>query len=165
MIKRSIQFVRSLTPMRFLSGSKYVGAGAIIFDPDGKVLLLHNRLRRAWEYPVGGSKGPESPIETCRREVGEEAGLHIDKYRLVGIDFWQQLTPNGNLLFTFVAEISHDKAAEVKIQALEITDYRWCSRDEAIAIINPKYKARFVELLAAYDADKPVYLHTGMPVA
>ena len=150
--------------MRLLHGSKWVAAGALLFNPDGHILLIKNRLRDSWEYPAGASDGRESPIEACRREVGEEVGLHLDRYRLIGIDFFHRATPNGNLFFTFAAEVSYEHASAVQPQALEVAEYRWVDREAALELISPRLKPRLRELLAAYDLDKPVYLHTGEPV-
>jgi 8-oxo-dGTP diphosphatase len=164
MLKRLRHAATAFTPARYLRGSKFVGAGAIIFDPEGKILLIHNRLRGHWEYPAGGASNAESPIETCAREVAEEVGLVLTGYRLIGVDFWRRLTPNGNLLFTFAVQVIEDQDRLVKPDPLEVIAFRWVSRDEAMKLISPRLRARLAELLAAYDADKPVYLHTGMPV-
>jgi 8-oxo-dGTP pyrophosphatase MutT (NUDIX family) len=141
-----------------------VAAGALLFNPDGQVLLIKNRLRDSWEYPAGASDGRESPIEACRREVAEEVGLHLERYRLIGVDFFHRATPNGNLLFTFATEVSYEHASAVKPEFLEVVEYRWVDREAALELISPRLKSRLRELFAAYDHDKPVYLHTGEPV-
>jgi 8-oxo-dGTP diphosphatase len=163
-LKRIALAARAYTPSRYFRGSKYVGAGALIFDPGGRVLMIKNRLRNSWEYPAGGANGPESPLETCMREVSEEVGLVINDYHLIAVDYWQQLTPNGNLLFTFGAQIPWEQAAQVKPQVKEVSEYRWVSRSEAVDLVPARLRARLAELFAAYDSGKPVYLHTGMPV-
>ncbi len=150
--------------LRLSRGSKWVAAGALLFDPDGRLLLIKNRLRNSWEYPAGASDGRESPMEACRREVGEEVGLHLERYRLIGIDFFYRATPNGNLLFTFATEVSYEHASSIRTQTLEVIEYRWVDREAAFELIAPRLKSRLSELLAAYDLDKPVYLHTGEPV-
>jgi 8-oxo-dGTP pyrophosphatase MutT (NUDIX family) len=164
MVERFKMRLKSRSWFRLMHGSKWVAAGALIFDPDGKVLLVKSRLRQSWEYPAGASDGTESPIDTCRREVREEVGLSPARYRLVGIDFFHRATPNGNLFFSFAAEVSHAQAATVELQVIEIMDHRWVTRDEAAALIAPRLRSRLQELFAAYDQDKPVYLHTGEPV-
>ena len=164
MLKRIANAALSFTPRRYLRGSKYVGAGALIFDPDGRVLMIKNRLRRSWEYPAGGADGKESPLETCVREVGEEVGLRLGRYRLIGVDFWYKLTPNGNLLFTFAHEITAVQAATVKAQEFEVMEWKWATRTEALELVPTRLRPRMEQLFDAYDNDKPVYLHTGHPV-
>ncbi|MDH2392097.1 NUDIX hydrolase [Streptomyces sp. HNM0663] len=55
--------------------------GAVIADPDGKVLLLHRAagdyLGGLWELPSGGVDEGEGLIEALRREVAEETGLTV----------------------------------------------------------------------------------------
>jgi 8-oxo-dGTP diphosphatase len=154
----------SLAPTRYLKGSKYVGAGALIFDPEGRILMIRHRVRNAWEYPAGGANGRESPVATCRREVAEEVGLDLPHYRLISIDFWHGMTPNGNLLFTFAHEVTEAEASRVTPEPLEISDWRWVSRAEALDIIWPRLKPRMEQLLAAYDAGHSAYLESGSPV-
>ena len=149
---------------RLAMGSKWVAAGALLFDPKGRVLLVRSRMRGTWEYPAGSSAGRESPLETCRREVGEEVGLRPESYRLIGVDFFHRGTPNGNLLFTFAAKLTENEMKGLRIQKLELTEHQWATRDEALELIAPRLKARLAELFGAYDNDKPVYLHTGEPV-
>jgi 8-oxo-dGTP pyrophosphatase MutT (NUDIX family) len=163
-IKRLVQATRAFNPNKYFKGTKYIGAGALVFDPDGRVLLIKSRLRGHWEYPAGGADGRESPLDTCRREVAEEVGLELSGYRLIGVDFWRSITPYGNLLFTFAARATADQAARVKPQPLEVVEWRWVGRDEALELVAPRLRPRLAELFAAYDADKPVYLHTGSPV-
>jgi 8-oxo-dGTP diphosphatase len=164
MVERMMMRFKSRSWLRLMRGNKWVAAGALIFDPDGKLLLVKSRLRGSWEYPAGAADGGESPVDTCRREVREEVGLSPGRYRLIGIDFFHRATPNGNLFFTFAAEISHAQAATVERQAIEISDHRWVTRAEAVKLIAPRLQPRLKELFAAYDQDKPVYLHTGEPV-
>jgi 8-oxo-dGTP pyrophosphatase MutT (NUDIX family) len=163
-VKRAVQAVRSFSPSRYFKGTKFIGAGALIFDRDGRVLLIKNRLRNHWEYPAGGANGNESPLETCAREVAEEVGLALSNYHLIGIDFWRSVTPYGNLLFTFAATVTEAQVAQVKPQALEVVEWRWVSRDDAVELVAKRLRPRLLELFAAYDADKPIYLHSGEPV-
>lgn len=148
-----------------LYGSKWVVAGALIFDEQGRLLLIHHRWRKAWEYPVGASDGMESPLDAARREVREEVGLTPSNLQLLGVDFFHRRTPNGNLLFTFSATVTADQAKQLKLDAFEITGHRWVDRQEALGLISPRLKDRLQELLTAYDNDRVVYLQTGVPVA
>jgi len=62
-----------------------LGAFAIIFDPQGRVLLCHRRDMDMWNLPGGGVESGEMPDEAVVREVVEETGLEVVVERLVGI--------------------------------------------------------------------------------
>ncbi|HEY6736130.1 MAG TPA: NUDIX hydrolase [Candidatus Saccharimonadia bacterium] len=149
---------------QLLYGSKWVSAGALIFGSDGRILLIKHRWRGQWEYPVGMTDGSESPLATARRELQEEVGLQLGELKLVGVDFFHRRTPNGNLVMTFGGAITHDQAAQLKLDPDEATAYTWATRDEALELVEPWLEKRLRELFSAYDSGCPVYLHKGEPV-
>ncbi len=51
-----------------------VGAGGVVFRPDGSVLLLQH-LEGTWVFPKGHLDPGESALEAALREVEEEAGI------------------------------------------------------------------------------------------
>jgi 8-oxo-dGTP diphosphatase len=57
-----------------------VGVVAVIFDDQGRILLLNHTYRPdyAWGLPSGWLKARESPAAAIVREVAEETGLHIE---------------------------------------------------------------------------------------
>lgn len=65
---------------------KPVGAAAVIFDSEGRVLLVkHNYGKYNWELPGGLSELNESAEETAKREVREEADIEVTVGRLTGV--------------------------------------------------------------------------------
>ena len=141
---------------------KRMSAGGMVFDPEGRILLIKSRLRGTWEWPGGRSEGNESPLQTCRREVREETGLDLYSYRFVGVNFQDGGgTKNGRLNFTFVAEVDLAKAGMVTPQAIEISDFRWVDIAEARSIIAPRLKSRFANFLKAYQDQTSIYLESG----
>lgn len=54
----------------------HLGVGAVIFDRNGRVLLVrHSYGRRGWELPGGGRQPNESIEHAVLREVREELGV------------------------------------------------------------------------------------------
>jgi diadenosine hexaphosphate hydrolase (ATP-forming) len=50
------------------------GAGGVVFNPDGMVLLIRHR-KGEWVFPKGHIEDDEDRLETAVREVAEEAGV------------------------------------------------------------------------------------------
>ncbi|MGH8860820.1 MAG: NUDIX hydrolase [Jatrophihabitantaceae bacterium] len=62
-------------------------AGAIVFDPDGRLLLTlrgHAPSAGTWSLPGGRCRPGEVAANACVREVAEETGLQVRVERLVG---------------------------------------------------------------------------------
>lgn len=50
------------------------GAGGVVFNPQGWVLILRHR-RGEWVFPKGHIDPGETPLQAALREVAEEAGV------------------------------------------------------------------------------------------
>jgi 8-oxo-dGTP diphosphatase len=62
------------------------GAAAVIFDDQGRVLLIkENYDRRRWGFPGGRAERGEAPQDTAVRETREETGLDVEVDHLVGL--------------------------------------------------------------------------------
>lgn len=62
-----------------------LGAFAIIFDEQGRVLLCHRRDSDIWNLPGGGVESGELPTEAVIREVKEETALDVMIEKLIGV--------------------------------------------------------------------------------
>lgn len=63
-----------------------LGARAIIFDGEGRVVLIRHTYVWGWQLPGGGVKRGESALEGARREAAEEAGVILDQpEKMLGI--------------------------------------------------------------------------------
>ena len=78
-----------------------IGAFAIIFDDEHRVLLCHRRDLDAWNLPGGLVESGELPTEAVIRETKEETGLDIAIERLVGV---YGKADKDELVFAFVCQ-------------------------------------------------------------
>ena len=75
------------------------GAGVIVLNETGQILLMHRTDNDTWTIPGGMMEPGESAEETARREVLEETGLAIGEMSLLGVfsgpEFFYEY-PNGD---------------------------------------------------------------------
>src|ERR1700722_12510802 len=62
-----------------------IAAGALITDPQHRVLLVKPNYRDLWSLPGGICEFGEPPHLACEREVAEEVGLQIAAGRLLAV--------------------------------------------------------------------------------
>ncbi len=76
-----------LTQSRFT-----VTVGAVILDPQNRVLLLEHRFRpgNGWGVPGGFINPQEQPEDAIRRELREEIGLEVEQLEIAFITTLQQ---------------------------------------------------------------------------
>ncbi len=72
---------------------KRMGAGALIRDPAGRVLVVEPTYKESWEVPGGIVEADESPRQACAREIHEELGLALAPGRLLVWE-WQGPEPD-----------------------------------------------------------------------
>ena len=79
-----------------------IGAFAVIFDDQDRVLLCHRRDLDIWNLPGGGMEPGETPDQTAIRETREETGLEIAIKRLVGV---YSKSYSNDVVFVFEAGV------------------------------------------------------------
>jgi 8-oxo-dGTP pyrophosphatase MutT (NUDIX family) len=104
------------------------GAGAMIFDEDGRILLGLRGDNHVWGFPAGQMELGETPAGTAVREAYEEVGLHIRPTQLSSVMTGDGLHtyPDGNQVQVvgarFLAEIV---GGEIKPDGTETLDVQW----------------------------------------
>lgn len=76
-----------------------VGAGVLVFDARGRVLLLRRSDNGCWGVPGGMTEPGETVEDTARRETREETGLEVSGLSLFGVFSGPELHyryPNGD---------------------------------------------------------------------
>jgi ADP-ribose pyrophosphatase YjhB (NUDIX family) len=94
------------------------GAGAFIFDADGRLLLLRHGYRgRRWGPPGGRLEPGEDPLDCVVRETLEETGVEVAVEHLIGL----YRLENGFAAYAFGCRIVsgvpaiHDRAEIVEL--------------------------------------------------
>ncbi len=144
---------------------KRMGAGALIFDENGRFLLVNPTYKELWEVPGGVVESHESPAQACVREVREELGLDIELERLLLVDYLSDSPEKVEaLMFIFqgptlsVAEID-----SIQPQADELSEFRFCTVDEAVERLNYRLGRRVQRSLRVLQGDGSVYVEDQEP--
>lgn len=120
-----------------------VGSNALIFNSDGKFLLVKRAdtdeyFAGFWELPGGGVDGDETPQKSLEREVFEECGLSItigqplcvhiftlknDTIKVTEITFLCKLQNPGQEVTLSFEHSEYKWVTKEDIERLELSDY------------------------------------------
>lgn len=110
---------------------KTVAAGALIRDPDGRILFVVPNYKPYLDLPGGIVEPGEPPSAACRREVREELGLDRPAGRLLVVDWTPGRGPwSDQVQFVFDGGVL-DPAADLRPADDELTGVRWAPLDAA----------------------------------
>lgn len=130
-----------------------IGAFAVIFDDQKRVLLCHRRDIDAWNLPGGGIDSGELPTEAIVRETKEETGLEVAVERLVGV---YGKADKDELVFTFVCRVVGGELTQTD----ESDACQFFRRDEVPRNTSPKHVERIDDALQGGD---PVFRRQYAP--
>jgi len=138
-------------------------AGAMIFDPAGRLLILKPIYKSGWTIPGGVMEVGETPWAACQREVREECGLTVENGRLACVDFRPAHHGQpGGLRFLFdCGALPEESLAALVLQLGEISKYRIESLPAALDRLRKPIRRR---VTAAIRSGGLCYLENGRPV-
>ncbi len=123
------------------------GAGAILVNKDGEILLGRRADNGFWDYPAGSLELGESFEECARREVLEETGLVCGGLTflttLSGREFYYEY-PNGDTGYAAaVIFICFDYSGDMKVQEDEVVEQRFFSIDALPSDTDPRKRVLY----------------------
>ncbi len=107
--------------VRFTQQRFQVTAGAVIFNREGRVLLLKHVFRAGsgWGIPGGFLERGEQPADALRREVQEETGLEVGSAEIALIRTHKR-PARVEIIYRCRAD------GEVRLRGYEIKSAEWC---------------------------------------
>jgi len=118
-----------------------IGAFALIFDDNGRILLNQRRDNQKWNPPGGRVEAGEMPAETVVRETLEETGLHVEVERLVGFYGKEGQT---DYVFTFLCRVI---GGQILPETAETLDCRYFALNKIPEHINSYHLWRILDVL------------------
>ena len=138
--------------------SVYVTAGALITDPDGRVLLVKPFYRDHWLLPGGTAEHNEAPEAACAREVKEEIGLALEPGPLLVVAWTPARAERPRPAVSFLFDCGTlDRTEPIRLQEDELDDYAFFTPDEATGLLGPG-TARLPVALRARETRTTSYL-------
>ena len=129
-----------------LLGPRTIGVRGVVFDGEGRVLVVRHTYGQSWWHlPGGGVKRRESLAAACLRELREEVGVSVEE----GID--------GLELFGTYSNLAEGKSDHVSVFVVrrwtrddhgagEIAASRFVALDDPPSDLSPGTKRRLLEL-------------------
>lgn len=113
----------------------HVGVVSLIQNENGQLLLTKSfapetSTHGQWGFVAGWTEPNENLIETARREIREEVGLHADA--LTMIPYVKE--SRNQKIFCYTATI--DSTAQSVVLNHEATEYRWMTHEE-LQLLSP----------------------------
>ncbi len=133
--------------------------GAVVFrqiNGETRLLLIKNSRSTHWGFPKGHMERGETPEETAKREVLEEAGINIE----IIPDFSSKsdYTIQGKVEKSVTIFLAKTEDTKTVIQKEEIDDYIWLNIDKAMDALKfendktiLKNAKRFIEKHKIFD--------------
>jgi ADP-ribose pyrophosphatase YjhB (NUDIX family) len=142
---------------------KRVSADAVLRDPAGRILLVHPVYKAGWDLPDGMAEANEEPRAALRRELREELDLAPPVGDLLCLAWAAPHGPWDDLLaFAFDAgALDAVGAAGVRTVDPELRAARFCTPDEAAALLRPHVWRRVRAAFAALADGRTRYLDDG----
>ncbi|TDV56594.1 NUDIX domain-containing protein [Actinophytocola oryzae] len=128
-------------------------ARGLIRDPDGRWLIVRPVGKRHWQLPGGRLERGEPPTAACRRELREELGVDLEPGRPLAVT-WRPAR-RRSARFAFVFDMGTHDALEIRLQAAELSEWRWATPEEALPLLKPDMAAA---LTSGADQATAVYL-------
>lgn len=146
--------------------TKRLAACVLLFDDDGRLLVLKTTYRKGWLVPGGIVERNESPWEGARRETREEIGIELDNLQFAAMD-WRSSDDEYDDSLHFVFDggvLSKDQQALIKPDGVEIASYRFADRAEAGDLLEPYLWRRIMPYWDQHtDGTRPLVLNRGAP--
>jgi 8-oxo-dGTP pyrophosphatase MutT (NUDIX family) len=146
---------------------KRMGAGVLLSDAQGRMLLVEPTYKPDWEIPGGTVEADESPYIAAGRELQEELGLPIRPGRLLVTD-WVPPQPDrteGLMMVFDGGVLAPEKAARIRLPAAELRGWAWCTEQEAGGRVSERLARRLTAAVRARAEQKAVYLENGFFIA
>ena len=138
---------------------KRVGAGVLLLNPIGEMLLVEPVYKPHWSIPGGVVDADESPWKACQREVFEEIGLELASLKLLCVSWTFTPSKRESLQFLFDGgELSPQDCMAVLPNPKELQAAEFLAPQQALPKLAEPLRSRVWHGLMAQKSGNTVYL-------
>jgi 8-oxo-dGTP diphosphatase len=143
----SVAYQRSLP-------AKRMGAGALIRNESGEILVVKPVYTSGWELPGGVVENGESPRAACEREIAEELQLSVFAGELLCVDYNSSIGEYlESLMFLFdVGQLDGGTLASIRLDPAELSECRFVSIEEAVVMLDKRVARRLEAVMRPTSA-------------
>ncbi len=146
---------------------KRMSVGVLLYDDEGRVVLVEPSYKAAWDIPGGVVDDGESPWHAASRELAEELGLARERMRPLVIDH-VSASDDGmpeDIAWIFDGgQISDHDLATLRLDDPEVVSVGLYRLDQVRGGTSDALARRLaVALAAAQDGTGPVLCDDGVP--
>ena len=139
---------------------RVVGAGGLVTDAEGRVLVVKPSYKPGWEVPGGVVEPGETPADACARELREELGVVAAVGRLLVVEHQVRPDDKGDSMM-----LVYDVAPVGEAFALppeEIEEARYVPAADLTSYLPPRQARRLAAAVEARASGSLVELHDGV---
>jgi ADP-ribose pyrophosphatase YjhB (NUDIX family) len=127
-----------------------VDVRAVVFNPEGKILLVQEKIDGCWALPGGWADVGYTPRQIAEKECFEEAGLTVKSIRLLAVldKTAQQMPPQFEYVYKLFIQCEplNDRIAVGE----ETTNVDWFSEDNLPELSKPRNLKSQIHLMFEY---------------
>ena len=139
---------------------KWMSVGALIFDNEGKFLIVKPTYKPTWEIPGGGIAEGESPLNALKREIKEELGLEITPGNLLCTEYIPNFDDHGDRVqFIFDGGVL-DKNKEIELPKDELSEWKFVTLEDSLNLLGKKLHYRVPAAVNAKNKKEGTYLES-----
>lgn len=137
-----------------------VDVRAVVFNPEGQILLIQEKVDACWALPGGWADVGYTPRQIAEKECFEEAGLTVKSIRLLAVmdKTAQQMPPEFEYVYKLF--IRCEPIGDRIATGAETSDVAWFSENNLPKLSKPRNLESQIHLMFEYfrGAKTEVYL-------